>query len=187
MIVNRAYIPTAEWSVNLLTTGEATIPRDNSSLTSAATVSGILRLSYFTARKTETTTQCRVVSGATAAGATPTLVQFALYSIASDGAGTLVASTANDTALLATNNTAYTKSWSSSYAKVAGQRYAFGILVVTAATAPTLAGTVLTTASEGAVAPRLTGSLSSQASLPSSFTDAGLAISTSRFYAAILP
>jgi len=170
-----------------LTVGESTIARDWCSTTSAATATGVLRLSYFTARVSETTTQVRVISGATAAGATPTLVRIGFYSIASDGAGTLVASTASDTALFAAATAAYTKSWSSSYAKTAGQRYALGVLVVTAATAPTLLGINFGAASELAIAPRLAGSLSSQSDLPSSFTGASVATSGSRFYGVVLP
>lgn len=173
-----------------LTTGEETFPRSFAASNIVPSTSGSLRLSFFTAKKTETTTQVRVYSGGTAAGATPTLCRIGLWTVdSSDNSVSLVASTANDTALFAATNTAYTKSWSSSYAKVAGQRYALGILVVTGAAGPTYPGLIVGIGftAEMAVAPRLTGTLTSQTDLPSSFTSAGLTTSVNRYYAAILP
>jgi hypothetical protein len=174
---------------NLLTSGEETLARDQASSTTLAITSGDLRLTYFTARKSETTTQTRVISGGTPAGATPTLCRVGLYSIASNGDGTLVASVANDTALFAGASTVYTKSWSSSYAKVAGQRYAYGVIVVTGAATPTFVGvnSVGSITSEATLAPKLAATLASQTDLPGSFTDASLSTGARRFYAAIIP
>lgn len=173
----------------LVDTGEETIHRALNQSNNVSTGSQTLRLVYFTARKSETTTQVRVISGGTAAGATPSLVRVGLYSIAADGAGTLVASTANDTSLLSAQNTAYTKAWSASYAKGAGQRYAVGLLVVTAAAAPTLVGSVGINASsnEFRIAPALAGTIAAQADLPASFVDASVSATPSLFYAAVLP
>jgi hypothetical protein len=174
-----------------LTTGEEAFHRDLAVLNSLAVGTGDLRLSFFTARKSETTTQVRVVTGGTAAGATPTVCRIGLYEVAANGNGTLVASTTNDTTLFAATNTAYTKAWSSSYAKVAGKRYAVGICVVTGATAPQFCGTGFGSGGAGSepanVAPRLSGSLSGQSDLPSSFTEGALGPSARRIYAAILP
>jgi len=172
-----------------LATGEATFPVTMAASNALTTVSQSLRLSFFTARKTETTTQVRVYSGGTAAGATPTLVRFGLYTVDGSDNGTLVASIANDTTIFAAANTAYTRSWSSSYAKVAGQRYALAILVVTAATAPTLPGLSVGTGviNETALVPRIIGTLTGQTDLPSSFTAASLVASGQRYYAAVLP
>lgn len=172
---------------NLITSGEETAPRHLATIASASTVSQTLRLTYFTARKSETTSQVRIYSGGTAAAATPTVCRIGLYAIDAAGAGTLVASTANDTALFAGMNTAYTKSWSAPYAKVAGQRYALGVLVVTSATAPTLFGGALGLAAEAAAAPRLTAQLGSQSDLPASFADASLSTGAQWHYAALLP
>ena len=166
-------------TTNLLTVGEETFTRDFAT-TSTGMTSQALRLTYFTARKTETTTQVRVLT-------TPTLCRVGLYSIASNGDGTLVASTANDTTLFAAASTAYTKSWSVAYAKVSGQRYAIGVLVVSSVTVPTIIAALLNTATEPAIDPRLSGSLGAQSDLPSSFTSASVAAASSRPYAAVLP
>lgn len=156
----------------------------------ALTVSQSLRLAHFTARDSVASTQVRVLSGATAAGATPTLARLALYRIDTllgILTYTLVASTANDTALFAAANTTYTKSWSSAVAVAAGQRYAFGVLVVTGATAPTLIGRSFLSTDEATVVPRLSGVLAAQADLPATFADSALAVSATAPYAAILP
>lgn len=174
-------------TANLITTGEETIDRRWLSQVGIVSTSGTLRLTYFTARKTETTTQVKIYTGTTAAAATPTLCRLGLYQIASDGAGTLVASTANDTTLFAAATTAYTKSWSVSFAKVAGQRYALGVLVVSGAATPTYLGSINSSAGVHATLPRLTASLGAQADLPGSFTDASLSGSAGYFYAEILP
>lgn len=168
-----------------LTSGEEVFSRDFATNGTNATTSNTLRLSYFTARKSENTTGVRVLSGGTAAGATPTLCKIALFLIAANGDGTLVASTASDTSLFAATNTAYPKSWAASYAKVSGQRYALGVLVVTAATAPTLTGLAPTSTAEMSLAPRLTGSIAAQSDMPSSFTAGSVASSFSRFYGAV--
>jgi parallel beta-helix repeat protein len=172
---------------NLLTVGEETFPRTALTATTLTTNSGTLRLSYFTARKTETVTQVRILSGGTSAAATPTLVKFGLYSIADTGDGTLVASTASDTALLNAPTARFTKSFSSSYTKSAGQRYAVAVLVVTTVTAPSLSGVGSANSAEFAEDPRVSAVLTSQTDLPSSFTAGSLAASGSWFYAALLP
>lgn len=174
-------------NATLLASGEETMLRDLAVSGSLATGTGNLRLSYFVARKTETTTQARVITGSTAAAATPTVCRIGLYSINAAGDGTLVASTANDTTLFAATATAYTKSWSVAYAKTAGTTYALGVLVVSGAATPTLAGAGVTTAAEAGIAPRLCASVTGQADLPGSFLVGGLTAGTTRFYGAVLP
>lgn len=176
---------------NLLEVGEETLPRDIATSSAVGITSGDVRLTYFTARKSETSTQVRMISGGTAAAATPTLCRIGLYSIASDGAGTLVASTPNDTAMFSATATAYTKSWSASVAKTAGQRYALGIIVITAAATPTFVGLGPTgsTSNENAQAPRIAGLLTGQSDLPASFTGAAISAgaATRRYYAVVTP
>lgn len=176
----------SEYLTSNLTAANTTIPRTDAINSAVATGSGNLRLVFFTARAAMTSGNVRVYSGGTAAGATPTLVRFGLYSVAADGAGTLVASTPNDTTLLSAQAAAYTKAWSAPVALVAGQRYAFAYLVVTAAAAPTLVGNVLGDANMAAVTPRLSGLLAAQADLPASFTNAALAVTAHMAYAAFL-
>jgi len=169
-----------------LDVGESTLPR-TSAEGSYPVVSGQMRFTYFIARKTETVNQIRLATGSTAAAATPTVCRVGLYSVAADGALTLVASTANDTTLFAAVNTAYTRSVTTPYQKVAGQRYALGIIVVTAATAPSFAGTGFTSGAELAVSPRKAAALSGQNDLPASVAAASLALSGSMHYVVVAP
>lgn len=174
-----------------LSVGEAVFDRQFMAVASLATISQNLRLCYFSARKTEVTTQVRVGTGTTSAAATPTLCRIGLYEIADDGGGSLVASTVNNTALFASTATAYTVPWSASYVKIAGRRYALGVLVVSAVATPTMVGHALLISTFGqaeyAVAPRLNGLLTGQSDLPSTFTDLSLSSPTGRIYAVLLP
>lgn len=168
----------------LLTVGQETMPRFFAS-SNHSMGTGIFRVTYFTARKSQTTTQMRVFCTTGYVG-TPTLVRFGLYSVAGNGDLTLIASTANDTALLAANQ-AYTKAWQASVALVAGTVYAFGELVVTVGTAPNIGGGGTSIGNEFAIAPRISGSLSAQTDLPASPTEASLGATGVTAYAAILP
>jgi hypothetical protein len=175
---------------NALTVGEETVHRDFMASQASASTTGVFGLTFFTARKTETTTQFRIITGSTAAAATPTLCRVGLYSIASNGDGTLVASIANDTTLFAATVTAYVRSWSVSYAKTAGTRYALGLIVVSGAATPTFIGYIASGTAmpaEWAASARLTGRLTGQSDLPASFTEASLLTSANAHYAAILP
>jgi hypothetical protein len=170
-----------------LTTGQETFDREAQSSNALAQTSGILKLTYFTARKTETITKLSTYCGAVAAGATPTLCRMGLYTV--DGATgnlTLVASTPNDTSLWAAVNTEYQKALSSSYGVTAGTRYALGVLCVTAATAPQLAGNTPHLAMS-AKAPRLSAQLTGQTDLPSSITAGSLSNLAQRIYGELLP
>lgn len=172
----------------LLSSGEEVISREVVSA-NTATVSGRVQLTYFTARKSETTTQTKMYTGATAAGATPSLCRIGLYSIDGSGNGTLVAAVANDTTLFGSTNSGFTRSWSSSYSKVAGQMYALGIIVISAAAMPTLASIAgaANAAAMWSTDRRLTANINSQTDLPSSFVPGSLTTSGVRFYGEILP
>ena len=170
-----------------LTLGESTMSRRYVTSTAVASTTQTLRLSYFTARKTETINSVRVISGATAAGATPTLCRVGIYSIDGSGNIALVASTANDTALYAAASTAYTKALSGSFSKVRGTRYAIGLLVVTATTAPTYTGQVAVISSEQGLAPRLGGLVLSQSDLPASVAVGSIFDNGNIAYVALVP
>lgn len=177
-----------------LTTGDEIVTRSAALAGSNAAVTGtnqLLLLNYFTARKMITSTQVRVATGTTAAGATPTLCRLGLYTLTTPAGagltGTLVASTVNDTTLFAAASTAYTRSWAASIAMQPGQRYALGILVVTGAAAPTFAGQLYTNTAEANLAPRLCAQLAAQADLPATFLDTSLASAAGRAYGVILP
>lgn len=169
-----------------LTAGMVTIPRWSPNVATVSLgASGTEQFTYFTADKAATLTGVTIRSGSTAAGATPTLVRIGLYSVAANGDLTLIASTANDTTLLAATNTTYTKAFSASATVAYGDRLAIGVLVVSGATMPTLAGVTGTGSAELAVAPRLTASLAGQSDLPSSVTAGSLSATTSLFYARV--
>lgn len=168
-----------------ITSGETSMRRDDATSTAITLSTGVLRLRYFTARKTETITSVSMISG-TAAGATPTLCRIGVYSVASDGALTLVASCANDTALFAGATTEYTRSLSASLSKVAGTRYAIGALVVTGASAPTCYGALVPSAVSG-VAPRISGLVSGQTDLPASVAAGSIGDSSHGPYVRLIP
>jgi hypothetical protein len=169
-----------------IATGESTLPRRLCSTSGVATTNGFLRLTYFTARKTETVTQIRTVTGATAAVA-PTLCRVGIYSVDGSGNLTLIASIANDTTLWLAASTGYTRSLSASFSKTKGTRYAVGHIVVGSTTAPNLFGSAAVTASEAAIAPRLCGLLSSQTDLPATISVGSISDTTAQAYCVLLP
>lgn len=176
--------PSSSW----LTNGEETMPRDLVTGGSAATGTGNLRLTYFTARKTESISQIRVASGPTAAAATPTLIRMGIWIADLDGSLlSLVGNTASDLTLLATINTWYLKGLAAAFTKQRGVRYGVGLLVVTAAAAPTIYGTANGEAVMNARSPRLNAVVSGQADLPATLAAASLGGSTQRPYFELVP
>lgn len=178
--------PITESAVAGLTTGESTMRRREITSTGATQTAGSLRLSYFTAEKTELINTVRTMSGSTAAVAS-TLCRIGVYTVATNGDLTLVASTANDTALWSATSTSYGKTFTSSFTKRKKQRYAVGTLVVGATTAPNLMGQSQLLAAEAAQPPRLCGSVSGQTDLPSTVAFASVSDTTIQVYAALAP
>lgn len=108
--------------------------------------SGFNWVSAFRSPKTFICNKMYIVTGTVAAGATPTLVRFGLYSFDPvAGTGPLVASTPNDTSLLNATDTYFEKAVSSPYMLRKGNWYAASILVVTAAAAPNIIASLGTT------------------------------------------
>ena len=177
--------PATDVFADAVTTGESTIPRRLCSSTNVGSGSGNCRLTYFTARKTETITQVRTLSGSQAA-ATSTLCRIGIYSVDGSGNLTLIASTPNDTALWAATNTAYTKSLSASFTKTRGNRYAVGIIFV-GTTAPQLHGIITGLASENLAAPTLNAFTSGNSDLPSTIAVGSLTGTTAQAYTVLLP
>jgi hypothetical protein len=176
-------------SLYLQDVGEETYSRILAGSQAITSQSQRLRVTYFRARKTEAITQIRMMSGSTAAGAAPTLVRFGIYTCTAAGDGTLAASIANDVTIFAGANTEYLRALTAPLAKVAGQLYAACSLVVTAAAAPTIAGTSTTasmTASYGR-SPFMGAFLDGQANLPAAFTLAALTLSNNQVYADLVP
>lgn len=81
------------------------------------------------AQSSFTATQMVCVTGTTVSSAI-TLARMGIYTVASDLAVTLVASTVNDTALTATVSSVRAKALSATYDIVAGEYYALGVLQV---------------------------------------------------------
>jgi hypothetical protein len=177
------YYPTP----NDLLVGEATMTRRE--ITSSAAVSGTqsLRLTYFTAKKTELISQVNLTTGGTAAAATPTLCRIGIYSVADNGDLTLVASTVNDTTLFATATTLYTKALQVPFTKVRGQRYAVGVLIVSGVATPTFHGYAFTLGASVIIEPKLSAIVNTQADLPSSVANGSLAASSQAIYTTLLP
>ena len=145
-----------------------------------------MRLVYFTARKSETVSSLRTLSG-TAAGATPTLCRVGLYGVAANGDLTLLASTANTTSLWSAATTRYDTALSASYAVTAGIRYAVGLLCVTGASLPTVYVNNGGAAAEVGLDPRLCGVVAGLTDLPSSVTAASVGDTAVRPYGVLLP
>lgn len=175
--------PLDSWNDGRVDDGQETLPRWAATNSTGVTMStGVLRLSYFTARRTATVTALRLNSGTTAAGATPTLARYGLYSVDSSGNLTLMSAITSDTSIFSVALTTYTRSLAASQTVVAGQRYAIGAIVVTTATAPTIMGALAATGNENAISPQLCGTLTGQTDLPSSITAASVAQTQSVFY-----
>lgn len=174
--------PSADLRSELLTlAGEVIPPRmlvNQHSIGNSPLANQQLFLNYFTAKRTETITQASLMTGSTAAAATPTLIRFAVYSVAANGDLTLMNSTVNDTTLFSATFTVYTKAYSASFSKVAGQEYALGLLIVSAAAMPQLRGLQFPAAgldgTENRRKPIINAIVTSQADLPSTFADASL-------------
>lgn len=173
---------------NSIAGGESTLPRTALTSSASLTSADVLRLTYFTSRKTFTANRIRTMCGTTAA-VTPSMCRIGVYDVDSIGTIRLIASTANDTALWGTINTPYTKSFSAPVTLYAGQRYAVGILVRGAATYPTLVGVQGGSgfANEFAIEPRIGGYVGSASDLPNPATAAAIGASSSLHYAVLLP
>lgn len=169
-----------------LASGQETFPRALAT-TQVGLGSGALRLTYFTARKTEACGAVRVNTGSTVPG-TITLSRVGVYEVAANGDLTLIGSSANDTTFMSAASTTYTKALSSAIRLRAGKRYAIGLISVqSTGNAPGVMGIQHGNAAEAAIAPRLTASLSGQSDLPSSISAGSLQTTVIAAYAATRP
>lgn len=141
--------------------------------------SGAVSLSFFNAKKTETINTLTVSTGSVAAAATPTVIRFGVYNVDSnDNCTDLAANTANDLALLVATQTAYSKALAAPWNKVAGRRYAFAQIVVSAAATPIMCGSTIIsnnlTQAFAMQTPRRFARLNGQSDLPASITAASM-------------
>lgn len=174
---------------SLLASGFANVSERRVAFNSGVT-SGTVVWTYTRAPISLLAGNLRMITGTTAAAATPTLCKMGLYSVAANGDLTLMSDTANDTALFAATNTSYTKALVSASQVVKGLWYATAILVVSGVAVPTFQASGGTVAGAGtlfAVAPRLAGSLAGQVDLPASVAAGAVALNQTWFHAAVLP
>jgi hypothetical protein len=174
-------------TLNLLDVEQENVPWWAANSATIAMTSGLARFSMFTARRTMSVANLRFLSGGTAAGATPSLVKFGLYTVDLSSARaivtlTRVAVTASDTALFAAANTAYSKALTAAYTVQEGARYAVAALVVTAAAAPTVQGVTGGAVQTG---PWYAAQVAAQADLGASYAVGALTNSASAPYVTV--
>lgn len=167
-----------------LTNGEVTNRRPTSS--SVALISGTLHLTYFTANRNTPVSTVEMNTGGVAAGATPTLCRLGIYSVGPNGDLALVASTANDTTLFGSTFATAVKQLTAPWAPAPGQRYAFGVLMVSVAALPQFYGDANLPGGGAAKGPRLTGQVAGLADLPVMVPARSVATSSTALYAAIV-
>lgn len=155
-----------------LEAGERTYHPQMANVATVSMTSGVIRLRYFVAKRTENINTLATLCGTVIAG-TVTRCRMGIYSIAANGDGTLIASTPNDVGLWAVQSTRYPKGLSATWPKVKGTRYAFATIFV-GTTAPSLVGYNLSAALVTTLAgpPRICGQISAQTDLLGSFTAA---------------
>jgi len=147
-----------------------------------------LRLTYFTARKTETITQVRTLTGATPA-TSATLCKIGIFSEdPATGNLTRVAVTADEKAnIWLAASTAYTVSLASGFTKTKGTRYAVACLYVGTGNAPTFYGNASIVASEAFVAPRIAAMGPASTDMPTSISNSSLTAQSHQVYTVLLP
>lgn len=178
-----SYVTSLALDPDALASADSTMLRTVATGTSQQTA-GVLRLSFFTARR-DMPALTKLRSVCTTAGTGATLAKMGLYLVDASGNLTLIASCASDTALWTVANTRYEKTTAASYAIVAGQRLAFGVLQV-GGTAPTLAGRSMSGSTaaqtEFGLEPRLSATVSGLTDLPSSIAVGSLVDAGSQVY-----
>lgn len=151
----------------------------------ATGLSGIIQLSYFRAPRSQAITRWDMAVTAAAFGATPTLIRGGLYIVDDTDNLVLIGASANNTGIGTALNSKFGAALATPSEVHFGQRYAYGFLFVTAATAPTLLG-VLGAAGSSNVSmlssPRVNGWVTGQADLPVTIAAASVAASNLLFW-----
>lgn len=171
-------------SLGLRSVGEETFPLPAPASVSLA--SGTIRFAYFTARKTEAVANLATMTASTAAAGL-TLARMGLYEVDATGNLTLIASTANDTALWAGTGIRYQRPTTATAYKVRGRRYAFATLIV-GTVGPALASTaVIGSGTEYATDPLSGSLLSGQTDLPATVLSTAVTSNGIKTYGVVLP
>lgn len=165
-----------------LASGFGTLPLRSQGLGTSGILTGFtgtMLLAYTRAPKSMLLSNISFISATLAAGATPTLVRYGVYTVDTAGNLTLAASITNDTTIFSATSTRYTRAASGSLQIVKGQWYAVGVLIVTAAAMPSIMAAVTPTTNFPVynLTPRIAGQVASLADLPASVT-AGTVAST---------
>lgn len=167
--------------------GSQTMRREDVTSTALTQASGELRFSMFMARYNFVATKIMMRTGASSAGATPTLCRYGLYLLSTDATTlTLVGSSASDTSLFAATNTQYSKTLSSPVTMQTSARYGITALFVSGASAPSFTG-VSAQADLFAIPPVMNGVLAGQSDLPASVAISSLGTTSQLFFASIAP
>lgn len=188
--VGRVYVSdtaVVDASAQPIDNGQETIPRLSAARPDIPTASAQLRLTHFTARKTEPSAQVRIETGPTSSSGL-TLGRVGLYEVGPSDTLTLVASTDNDPSLAGAANAQHTRKWTSAFTLRRGRRYAIGVLFVGART-PSLVGGVVgdTNLNLTARAPRMAATVANQSNLPATVAGSALANTGRLVYAELLP
>jgi hypothetical protein len=190
MMSRRQFYPSPAADPTGLTAGTTTLPRHIAGINTGVNpgASGVLRLTFFRAPRSEIISQVSLVTGTTAAGATPTLCRMGVWAVIPNGDLSLVGACANDTTLFNTPSLPHARNLTAPYGSVGGQWYAFAPLVVTAAAMPTYAGVSLNAATGQATRDRrISGQLAGQTDLPALITAASILASNCLILGEILP
>lgn len=167
--------------------GDETMSRRGSGST-VPTTSGTLYLSFFTAKRSETKTKLGVYTNATAAAATPTYAAMGLYSLAANGTLTQIGVTASDTTLFSTTFTFNERTLTNGgVATVIGQRYALGLLIVSAAAMPTFYGSVNSFPPAYSLPPFMSATVTGQSALPASIAGGAYTAVNNEIYGLVRP
>jgi hypothetical protein len=172
-----------------LSEGESTITRGETTTTAVTMTTKVLRLGFFLALKTEKIKHFRADCATAYSGGVPSVVRFGAWLVnPTTGKLEMVGQSANNTALLEKSGVPVEPEAEAAWEKVAGQRYALGLLVVTAGTAPTIGGQLGSLNSEEqARTPRLCAAQTATEALPSTIENAALQNSSAVPYLVVAP
>lgn len=172
----------------LLADGQGTYNR-RFILTNTTMVSGRIVFTYFTAAYDQTVRSLGAYTGSAAAAATPSLCRLGLYAVDPLTEDlTLLTQTANDTTMFDSSATRFVRPVEVAVDVVAGGRYAFAPICVSAAAMPSLysSGVAGGSGVTSQVPPRVQAQLSGQADLPATVANSGLAVAGVGYYGEVL-